>query len=81
MDMSEEKKSGIVSKLFDRIRNENKENLTPTAENSGRLGYGKGNIDQGRMKNAGVWDTCPVLDEQGKPIELDAGSEGEEPRK
>lgn len=70
--MSEEKK-GALSRLFDKIRSENRENLTPTAENSGRLGYEKGNIDQNRMKNVEVWDSCPVLDEQGKPLEKQNG--------
>lgn len=66
--MSSEKKPGIIKDLMGRIRNVSREEHGSAADNNARLGYTKGNIDQNQPKNVEVWDTCPVLDEQGKPL-------------
>lgn len=66
--MSESKKSGVVKQIFDRIRHANVEEHSPSSQNNARLGYVKGNLSQDKPKNTEVWDSCPVLDEQGNPI-------------
>lgn len=66
--MSEHKKPGFFKKAFDKIRHVNTEEHSPAADNNARLDYSKGNFDQNRPKNSEVWDSCPVLDEQGKPV-------------
>lgn len=66
--MSENKKPGFFKKTMDKIRHTNIEEHSPAADNNARLDYSKGNLDQNRPKNTDVWDTCPVLDEQGKPL-------------
>lgn len=66
--MKEEKKPGVVKQFFEKLRDVNKAEHSPAADNTARLGYDKGNIDQNQPKNVDVWDTCPVLDEQGKPL-------------
>lgn len=75
--MTDDKKTGIITKLLDRIRHENSEQYAAKAGNTERLDYSKGNIDQNRLKNAGVWESCPVLDELGNPLEE---NEEKEPR-
>lgn len=67
--MSEEKKAGAVKKIFDKIRAANSDEHSAKSDNNARLGYDKGNIDQLKPKNTDVWDTCPVLDETGKPLQ------------
>jgi hypothetical protein len=67
-DMTEKKKPGLVTKLLDRIRQVNSELFAANAENTERLDYEKGNIDQNHLKNAGVWGNCPIMDERGNPI-------------
>ena len=67
--MTEMKKAGKVRQFFDNLRNTNKQEHAASADNNARLGYVKGNIDQNKLKNTRVWDTCPVLDEQGKPLQ------------
>lgn len=66
--MSEKKKPSVLKKLLDRMHHVNTEEHSPAADNNARLDYAKGNIDQNKPKNTDVWDTCPVLDEQGKPV-------------
>jgi len=66
--MSEEKKTGIVKQFFDKLRHANQEEHSAAVDPAARLGYEKGNIGQNQPKNVEVWDTCPVLDEQGKPL-------------
>lgn len=65
--MSEKKNTGIVNRLLNRITNANQDTHPATAENTAKLTYEKGNLDQDKVKS-NVWNTCPVLDEQGKPI-------------
>ena len=67
--MNEMKKTGKVKHFFDKIRSTNKQEHTASSDNNARLGYVKGNIDQNKLKNTKVWDSCPVLDEQGKPLQ------------
>ena len=66
--MDEKKKSNPLTRALDRIHHTNRRNYAPGAENSARLNYTEGNIEQNRENIADVWDTCPVLDEQGNPI-------------
>lgn len=65
--MSEKKQSGIVNRLLNRITDANQDTHPPTSENTAKLTYEKGNLDQDQVRS-NVWNTCPVLDEQGKPI-------------
>lgn len=67
--MSEKKNP--ISRFFDKIRHGNQQTHSSHAEGGERLGYHKGNISQTEPKVSEVWDTCPVLDEQGKPIKED----------
>lgn len=66
--MMSENKGNPVRKIFDRIRASNQDDYSAKADNTARLDYQKGNIDQTKLKNTEVWDSCPVLDEAGKPM-------------
>ncbi len=67
--MTDVKKSGRKTGILEKIRLANSEQHAASTENSERLDYRKGNLEQNRLKNAGVWEACPVLDETGKPME------------
>ncbi|NLX82389.1 MAG: hypothetical protein GXZ04_01015 [Clostridiales bacterium] len=72
--MSEQKRAGMFRKLLDKMHNVNTDEYSPSADNNARLDYAKGNIDQNKPKNTDVWDTCPVLDETGKPVKEEGHS-------
>lgn len=72
--MEPEEKSPHHAPFLERLRKANRIQFAPAHDNSERLDYTKGNIQQNKDELMRVWETCPVLDEQGKPIE-----EGENP--
>ena len=66
--MKQEKSVSKMKQFFDKLRHINQQEHAAKADNAARLNYQKGNFDQEKPKNAAVWDSCPVLDEQGKPV-------------
>lgn len=66
--MDNPKKKGFIKGLIDRMRETSWAEHGTKADTSTRLGYEKGNFEQNQVKKSNVWETCPVLDEQGKPI-------------
>lgn len=71
--MSEKRKPGFFSSVMEKIRHANSEQHASFWNRQG-LDYTKGNLDQNKLKNAGVWDSCPVLDETGKPVDESSDS-------
>ena len=65
--MSEKKQTGIVNRLLNRMIDTNQETHPAQAENTAKLSYEKGNLEQDKVKS-NVWNTFPVLDEQVKPL-------------
>ena len=63
--MAQGKKPGFL----DRIRREGRDRFATGGTHREPLSYAKGNLPQNEPKNAGVWNTCPVLDETGRPLE------------
>lgn len=66
--MTQERKASKLKRFFEKLRHINQQELSAKADNAARLSYQKGNFEQDKPKNAAVWDSCPVLDEQGKPV-------------
>lgn len=67
--MSNPEKKGFMKGIIDRMRDTNWTEHGAKADTSTRLGYEKGNFDQTQVKKSNTWETCPVLDEQGNPIQ------------
>ncbi len=67
-----DRKSGVLSGAMEKIRHANSEQHAAFWNRQG-LDYRKGNLDQNKLRNAGVWNACPVLDETGKPIDETPG--------